>query len=306
MSAREQESLYAVFTMDCVPPQSTRAVPGPSSWEDAQRSIESYAEGLNSEGLRATFFIAPEALKKLKGVACSLRSAGMEVGVLCHPQLSGYQSYLGSYGYDRQREIVRLARTAWQDAMGEQPTSFRAGFFSANDYTFQVLCMEGFMQGSCSLPGRIDPEQCSLWQKTCPFPHHADPLDRRILGTMEFFEVPVTSEADAKELLPAQTFTPPHLRIEDPSINEHAARLMEKLLDHVAAERAAVKSNVFVTQNSVGWGSDADPHLERLRNLISLLRDLADRRGMELMAATVGSLHDLAHERMPADIEGIE
>jgi len=294
MKEIETRPLHVLFTMDCVPADGAPAVPGPRSWDEAERSMRCFAEGLSRLGFKGSFFVAPECLRRLRDAVQELKAGGMELGVLCHPQLSGYQSYLGSYGFDRQREVVRLDATMWQDRMGERAESFRAGFFSANDYTYQVLCLEGFRQGSCSLPGRIDLDQCSLWQTAYPFAHHTDPLDRRIPGTMEFLETPVSSDFEARGDVRAETYTPPHLRIEDPCINEHAASLIAKCLSRMEADRVPVRTLVFVTHNTVGWGGAEDPHLERLENLARLLRDAAAERQLSLVPATTSSVHHYA------------
>ena len=104
MTASDIESLYVLFTMDCVPPEGSPAVTGPRNWRQAERAMTSFAEGLARESLKGTFFIAPEALDRLGDVVKDLRAAGMELGLLCHPQLAGYQSYLGSYGFDTRGE----------------------------------------------------------------------------------------------------------------------------------------------------------------------------------------------------------
>lgn len=291
--------LHVLFTMDCVPPDGPEAVPGPESWDQAGGSVSNFARGLAEAELKGSFFLAPQCLNRLGEVAEELKASGMELGLLCHPQLSNYQSYLGSYSFDRQREIVGLASTVWQEHMGERTESFRSGFFSANDYTFQVLCLEGFRQGSCSLPVRIDLDQCSLWQKAHPFPHHTDPLDRKIPGTMEFFETPISSDFDAKGEVRAEMYTPPHLRIEEPCLNEHAGRLIAKCLDRMEADDVPVRSLVFVTCNTVNWGGAEDPFLERLRNLASLVSNAAAERELELMPATLSSLHEYADSLWP-------
>ena len=296
MNGTDAEPLYVLFTMDCLPPNGPPMILGPSDWQEAQRGIRSFADALQAEGLSGTFFVAPEGLSRFAETGKCLREAGMELGVLCHPQLSNYQSYLGSYGYDREREIIQLHKRMWQDRLGEDPLNFRAGFFSCSDYTFQILCLEGFQQASCSLPGRIDPEQCSIWHRAYPFPHHTDPLDRKAAGTMELYEAPVTSEFEATGNASAETYTPPHLRIEEPDLNAYAEGLAESRLDRMEAEGAAVKALTFVTQNSAGWGGDESPLTERLHNLASLLNAVADRRGMRLAPGGLEALHRAADE----------
>jgi len=296
----EREPLQVVFSMDCVPPQGAPGLSGPRNWDSALQSIVSFAAALEKNGLMGTFFVVPELLNKFKKTLRELRAEGMELGLLCHPQISHYSSYLGAYGYDRQREIVGVARKTWEDAMGEGASCFRAGFFSANDYTFQILCMEGFRQVSCSLPGRVDEEQYSLWDKSYPLPHHTDPLDRKAKGTMELFEVPVTSDFDAHALMGTHTFTPPHLRIENPNITSYAEALIEKHLDMMPSDGLCGKTITFVTRNSVDWGRADDPHVDRLHNLVAMLRKVAEQRGLDLRGATLASVHQDADKRWQA------
>ena len=296
MSTEIAEPLHVVFTMDCLPPGGPRTVRGPQDEDDARRNMITFAEGLDEVGLQGTFFLCPEALGDMEDTARQLSDGGMELGMLSHPQLSSYQSYLGSYGYDRQREIIQMHKEIWRDRMGREPTCFRAGFFSASDYTYQILCMEGFKEASCSLPGRIDLEQCSVWSKACPFPHHTDPLDRKLRGTMELYEVPVTSDHDAPEHVRAETFTPRHLRIDEPEINDYAESLIGRQLDRMQAEGAAVKALHFVTQNSAGWGGAEDPLSDRLRNLARMLAALAEERAMTLTPAALSTVHRAADE----------
>ena len=299
MSESGRDALHVVFSMDCLPAGEVGEVRGPANWQDAARSPVAFAETLAALGLGATVFIAPEALGRMAGAVQKLQDAGCELGILCHPQLAGQQACLGSYSYDRQMQIVRASLDAWSQAMGRLPQAFRPGFFSANDYTFHVLCMLGLRQGSCSLPGRIDNEQCSMWFGSYPFPHHTDPLDRSAKGSMEFFEVPVTSDFAAASFNSQDTFTPPCLRIEEPQVHEYARDLIERQLAGMDDEGLSTKTVHLVTSNLVGWGGADDPHIDRLRNLCSMLGELADRRGLDLQWTSLAELHELADREYP-------
>jgi hypothetical protein len=270
----DKRALHAVFTMDVLPAGGSEEVSGPERWDDAERAVGAFAEVLAEEGFDPCYFVAPEALKRL---ADTVRDV-----------------YLGSYSFDRQREIIELAGKTWADALGEAPESFRPGFFSANDYTFHVLCMEGYHQGSCSLPGRMDNDQCSLWFPSYPFPHHTDPLDRTVPGTMEFYEVPVTSDFEAATHISYETYTPPYLRIEQTDLHDYARDLVKRQLDRMQEDQVEVRAVTFVTSNIVGWGRADDPHVEKLENLCAMLREVAEERGMDLRPATLESLHEEA------------
>ncbi len=294
MTASQPRTLHIVMSMDCVPPRAAPGIAGPTGWEAARRSMHNFASVLKDEGLLGTFFVAPEALKRLGDTVSDLVTESMEPAVLCHPQISNYKAYLGAYDYELHREIIHLAQEIWSDKMGEPARSFRAGFFSANDYTYQILCMEGFRQSSVSLPGRVDAEQYSMWDNAFPFAHHTDPLDRRNAGNMEVYEVPVTSDFEAEDTGADETFTPPHLRLESPAISDYAEDLIRKHLDRMEAESTDVRVITFVTRNSVAWGGDDDPHVERLRTLMKKVRGVAEERGLEVAPQTLASLHEEA------------
>ncbi len=293
---RSEDSLYVVFTMDCLPAEVREEVHGPERWDKAVSAPLAFAQALDQEGFGASYFIAPEAAARLRDVAAELAEAGCELGVLCHPQLSGYQSYLGSYGYERQREIVSLARKVWTDELSRPAAAFRSGFFSANDYTFHVLCMEGFQQGSCSLPGRMDNDQCSMWFRSYPFPHHTDPLDRMAAGTMEYLEVPVTSDYEAAAYVSYETYTPPHLRIEEPDVHDYAHDLIERQLDRMEEEGEELRVVHFTTSNVTDWAGPETPHVERLLNLCATVREVADERDLTVRWSSLQALHRLADE----------
>lgn len=300
MTAPSCDTLHVVFTMDCLPAGGRAEVRGPERWSDAAGCSVAFASALREEGFGATLFFAPEGLRRMRSAVSEVRSGGCELGLLCHPQLSDYQTYLGAYNYDRQREIVALGRKVWEDTLGEAPVTFRPGFFSANDYTFHVLCMEGFRQGSCSVPGRVDGEQCSMWFGCYPFPHHTDPLDRTVQGTMEFYEVPVTSDCDAAAQLSYETYTPPHLRIEEPDINAYARDVITRQLDKMDEDEVASRTVSFVTSNLVGWGKKDDPHVERLKNLLDLLRGIAQERALEPCWQPLAALHEISDKEFGA------
>jgi hypothetical protein len=161
--------------------------------------------------------------------------------------------------------------------------------------------MEGFTQGSCSVPARMDNDQCSMWFGACPHAHHTDPLNRLPAGTMEFLEFPVCSDYDSVSSLTTSSYTPQHLRIEDPDLHDFAEELIERHLQGMEDAGAALPVITLVTSNCVGWGREDDPHEERLRNLCGLLRRIAERNGRDLEWLSLEELHDIWDERIRAE-----
>jgi len=301
MNKNSPTSLGVLFTMDCLPAgASCDCVRCPEIRADAEQAVAAFSETLAQEQLSATLFIAPQALPFLNGTLAQCRDAGAELGLLCHPQLAGYQTWLGAYPFERQREILSAMRATWQNHVGTAPEAVRPGFYSANDHTFHALCMERFRHGSCSLPGRLDNEQHSMWQQAPPDPHHTDPLDRSMAGSMEFLEFPVAADTSDAPSMQAGTYTPPHLRIEAPDLNAWSERFIESHVDGMIARAVPVPTVTFVTSNLAPWGRDVDPHIERLHNLCAMLRRIAEQRDMTLVGPGMAGLHDLWHERLAA------
>jgi hypothetical protein len=294
----DSEPIYAAFTMDCLPPLGHDDVPGPPDKEWAARAPRAFVDTLRGEGLGATLFVAPPAAERLGDAFQNATGEGCELALLCHPQLEGHQAWLGSYNFERQRSVISQSREAWEQHFGRRPRTFRPGFFSANDHTYHVLVMEGFTQGSCSVPARMDNDQCSMWFTGCPHAHHTDPLNRLPIGNMEFLEFPVCSDYASVSSLTTSTYTPQYLRIEDPNLHDFAEELIERHLENMDSSGVPLDVITLVTSNVVGWGGDDDPHVERLQNICALLRKIAEKRGRTVAWKSMDDLHELWDERI--------
>ncbi len=158
---------YSLLSMDCERVQNKNTYPaGPLSWSESEVNIIGFAETASSCGHKATFFAVPEAAKAHSDIFSSLQSKGHEVGLHLHPQTfkNGTDANLATLSYKQQLSIIGEAHSAFENAMGFAPTSFRAGYFSANKDTFRVLSKLGFTRGSSVFPGRNSSECDSNWQ----------------------------------------------------------------------------------------------------------------------------------------------
>ena len=290
------DTLYLVFTMDCLPARPRGSIPGPESWDTATGCMLELASALSSRDLKATFFVVPEAGRQLQDPVEQVREHGMEAGLLCHPPIAGYRRWLGAYPYDAQREIVSLARKVWQQKLGIDVESFRPGYFSGNDYTFQILLMEGFNQGSCSLPGRVNEDESCSWDDADPLARHTDPLDKNLRGTMEFYEVPVTSdfEATADDDEADNEFTPPHLALEDASVVDRAPGIARKHLERMEHEGPEVRTLTFHARNFPDRVEDEPDYGKLIDGLMNSLRPLAEEHELEMKSATLAEIHRVA------------
>lgn len=88
----------------------------------------------------ATYRIATELPELVADLADS-----HEIGVHVHPREFGHEhDQLAELSPERQRELIDRTRAAITDAVGTEPTSFRAGRHSASRATISVLSELGF------------------------------------------------------------------------------------------------------------------------------------------------------------------
>jgi len=171
--------------MDCERIQNKGFYPaGPLSWRESEENIISFAQTALAFGYKATFFAVPEAAEQHADIFRGLIRCGHEVGLHLHPDTFrlGINEYLGNLPYNIQYKIIKDARDVFESAMGFLPTSFRSGYFSANQDTFRALEVLGFKGGSSVMPGRHLKESGSDWEGWPRCCHYIN----------SYFEVPVT------------------------------------------------------------------------------------------------------------------
>jgi len=295
----EKDRLFVTFTMDCEAVARESPEGGPRTWALAERAMRGFAQTLNDEGLRGTYFVVPRVAKRFPSVLADIETTGIELGMHCHPQNDGYANYLAGYEVDRQKEILDLSKTQWADALGRDPMSFRPGNFSANDDTFVALVELGFRQGSCSLPGRKHWGIKADWENSYPFARHADPLDRRIEGTLEFYEVPVTAKFESPAINGNMYYTPDHLRIESAGIRDFAEEVIRQHIDRMRKERVPVKTIVFMTHNTQEYSTPDSKASITLRQMINLVRSISQDKGLAVTPATIEEIHEHADRLFP-------
>ncbi len=198
------QELSVMFTMDCEPAKidvtaygSMMSASGPDDYQESERSIRAYVATVKQAGFSTTLFAHPEVAAAHSQLLLELQDEGACLGLHVHPyKLKGgrYQHDLGAYSGPAQRQILREASDVWEEALGQKATYFRAGYFSANDFTFGVLKELGFKGGSLSIPGRILPEHCSVWAGADPYPHRAHLGFRQLRGDSDFIEIPVSMD----------------------------------------------------------------------------------------------------------------
>jgi len=292
-----REPLYVIFTQDCEQLRENSRHGGPETWELSERSITGLADYLESQGLRATFFIVAQTAHAHSRLFRELERRGFELGLHIHPQDTGFgfDDYVGGYTLEEQVRLFDLVSDYYAQAIGKRPVTFRGGNFSGNDMTYPALVATGFRQGSCSSPGRLYTQAKAVWQGTDPYPHHAHKANRLYAGDLEFYEVPIT--CDQKHWRNA--YLPGELRIEGGDAATHH-RTIQVALDEMIEKKVQPKVIVPFTHNHLEYD---DPHAERRRVLEAMvhsIRELAAERGLVVTQATIGSLHALVDAKVGA------
>ena len=286
-----EDRLFVSFTMDCPWVDRGTRYPGPASWPFAEKSMAGFVQALGAAQLKGTLFLASDTCKRAGDTVREFEDSRVELGLLSDPRLEGFKGSLAGYRVDHQKEIISLGVSTFQDVLGREPETFRPGEFSANNDTVIAACELGFRQGSFSLPERNVASSCSTWKGAYPFCHHMDPLDVLQPGTLELYDVPVTSDFDKTTLNGQEEFTPLFLGTEQSDIESNAAFLVSKHLERMTKEDIHVKTITCVSTNAANY-ADQDSRASRmLAHVIDTIKRLADERHLTLVPATLADIH---------------
>ena len=286
-----QDRLFVNFNLDCPPAKGGSSYPGPHSWDFAKATVDGFARTLADAGMKATLFAASDVCKRAATALNGLHESGVEVGLLTDPRFEGYKGFLGSYRIDQQKEIISVGAKTFEDALGRAPESFRPGEFSANNDTVIALCELEFRQGSFSLPERYAAARYCNWRGAYPFAHHVDPLDVRQPGTLELYDVPVTSDFNKTTLNGQEDFTPLFLGSEQLEAPEHAEFLVSNHIDRMKRDGVNVKTITCVSTTCANYEDRGSRASQALGHIIDTVRRLADENGLELAPATLAEIH---------------
>lgn len=279
--------LAVLFTMDCLPPaRKRRANPHPRTWEVSARNIDAFCAGLIGAGHRPTLFAALSVIANHTPLFEEYASAGAEIGLLLDPSelRGGLRHHLGHYREDDQLEIVRVSVHRFSELLGSRPRSVRTMEFSASDETFGVLRQGGFLQGSVSEPGLHVRHLQAMWDGAVPDPHLAHAGDRLRAGSLEFLEVPITTDA-------GQTMggVPPELNLDAGEFEKWHRPLAEGQLERMDREHVGFRALCWLARSGMPYG-DADAACTKaLHDAIEFADALRAR--FEVTSLTVSQTH---------------
>jgi hypothetical protein len=212
--------------------------------------------------------------------------AGAEIGLLLDPSelRGGLRHHLGHYSADDQREIVRVSVHRFSELMGSRPRSVRTMEFSASDETFGVLRQGGFLQGSVSEPGLHVRHIHAMWEGAVPDPHLADPGDRLRTGSLEFLEVPITTDA-----MQTMGGVPPELNLDAGEFEKWHRPLAEGQLERMERDHVAFRALCWLARSGMPYGDPKAACSRALRDAIEFVETLRDR--FEVTSLTVSQTH---------------
>jgi hypothetical protein len=189
----EPIKVFFNYSIDCeLPPDGTFG--GPATWEVAEASTRGFVDVMEQWGLLAgtSLFVYPDVALKQRALYREMAERGIEIGL----HLNGMRYsrmkkpvWLGSLGYEQQREAIRMAKEDLESVTGKACLGYRACYASANHYTFPVLEELGFQWSSTSASGSYKPEIYACWAGGWPFPYHPSRKNKLVPGDLKIYEI---------------------------------------------------------------------------------------------------------------------
>ncbi|HIE52301.1 MAG TPA: hypothetical protein EYP85_11130 [Armatimonadetes bacterium] len=291
-----QQTLHAVFTMDCEQLAVHSQDGGPADWNLSERAIVGFAEELRAQGFRATYFLVPQAAERHARLLLDLQGEGFELGLHLHSPDQGWRDHLGGLTPEEQYGALAEASDRWAQVLGQAPRAFRSGNFSANDHTFPLLARLGYTHTSTSSPRRRLLARHAVWSEALPYAHWTHAGNRLLAGDLPVVEVPLcvhpTAARDAAQTIPWEA------RIEGGEW-EHHGEIIAANLDWQEELAAPLRTCVVFTHNTREYSNPQDEMTRRLRRIMALLEEEAARRNWQLAKTTVGGVRSALEGSRP-------
>jgi peptidoglycan/xylan/chitin deacetylase (PgdA/CDA1 family) len=287
-----ENDFYCAIKIDC---EATKHAVRDSQL--GSRASISFANIVEAEGLLGTFFVIPTDLEASPNLYRELDEKGHEVGLHLHPAEQGYEEFLGIYGPDDQRKIIKEAADRFAQVMGYRPRSFCPGYYSANDYTYSILSELGFTHVNNSMPMRILPECASVWAGAPLDIHYANPYNRIMTGSLDLVNIPCTNDPDSRMWGGKH---PQDLRVELVDAKNHWYTIA-KAVNRQMCDRVPVKYILMSTHNTYDYGDPHNFRRETLEKMINHARHIAASKGSKLIAATLEQMADIFRKKCPIE-----
>lgn len=265
--------LYVTWTIDCAGKAGSNGTPDQRATMLALRAT---LEAFRSRDLVPTLFMSPGTGRLLATELLAGMQAGTEIAML-FPEVHhlGYVPPLERLSPIQQLQAIQRCRRQLNNAFGTAPTTYRAANLAATADTFSLLVRSGFTQGSVSLPGRILPENSSVWLDADPFPHWASAENRLVAGTLPFLELPVTVDLAQIANRPPGMRDIRQLRLERRGLRDWAPGMIRRYLAAQKRSAAPVHCLTVITHNFPEFGDRSSLVSSNLTALASIIRMVA-------------------------------
>jgi len=272
-------------TIDCEATQAYVNDP-----ELGRRCARGFRDVLERFGMKGTFFMIPGDAKVDPGFYRELPSRGHEIGLHLHPADEGFFEFTGVMGPDEQREMIRVTKERWTDAMGFEPKSFCMGYATANDFTYAILDELGFTHGQVGVPGRSIPETACFWEGFPMDIHYANRYNRMYPGDLDFIDIPYTVDPDSRIW---GGKAPLALYVEQVDAKNHWYTINKAVKRQKDDDSIPVKFLRSVTHN---FHDFADPKNFRGQTLFGIIRAAKDILADEGCGLVPATMEEMAEE----------
>ena len=228
-------------------------------------------------------------------IAKGLRDEGVYMGI--QPNVPGfrYPTYdrdLGLHSPDEQREIIRLAKQDFEEALGFGTETYTTCCGSRSDETASILVEEGYTVYRPPGPGRMDktrPDKMTVGM--FPFPHKASAKHRCLAGDLDLLCIPTTVDLSGKYW--RSDWCPGDLRGENPVSDE-----TREMFRHIADTTIEMGQLLGVPLNNIQivGHNTACCEGDNIAYVLDYVREAADREGMELVPISPAGIRGVAEE----------
>lgn len=292
-------SIYFNFQVDCEALQ-----PALKDAALGKKAITGLCKILNREGLKGNFAVIPSDIKAHAAIYRDIAAQGHEVGLHLHPADQGYEEFLGVYGFEDQKKIIKEAADVFFRHMRFLPASFTPGYASANDHTFSVLEALGFRHGTVSIPTRNLPQCACIWgnsPQAVHYPHHSN---RALTGNVDFVEIPCTVDPESRMWGGAH---PQDLRVELVDAKNHWYTINKNVARQVqAGDGIPVKHIKIVTHNIFDYSDTGNFRRETLLGMIAAMRDICAKEDCRMIPATNADIAAVYRRLVPLPKDGVK
>ncbi|MFA9479552.1 polysaccharide deacetylase family protein [Phycisphaerales bacterium AB-hyl4] len=271
------EPVRLVMSIDCEALQQSIADPALG-----ERSTRGFADVLEANKLRGTFYVISPDLEAHAAVYRDLDRRGHEVGVHIHAGEHDAPEFLGLLSAEEQRRVIQDNVDRFAQVMGRPPLSVCLGYGSANDATYPLLADAGFRHGGASIPGRRLPQCASCWDGAPLDVHYAHRWFRMLPGDLDFVEIPPTVDPDSR------MWGGKHcqdLRIELVDAKSHW-HLMDKTIARQVRDGVAMPVVRATTHNIFEYDDPRNFRRQTLEGTIQGFLDICQRRELSWQTAT--------------------